>query len=301
MNPDLNASEAENADLYRDPPLSPNPRSLLILQRLVVTALSTCCLQSLASDYEVKGVIRQTIFSIVRGDRSVTNDFTVTVNDCAWSIKILSDAGMGIITERKVASTNGVEIYDYVSFLRVPDRIATVETNGTPAKTNKSSLPVSTVQITTNGLPIGANDGDIVGHLWLMFASSCYWASVQTNWLAPVYDYNAAAELNPNLRVKATWVLLGNSNSLPREVTYLDNDGVPVGAYSITGGDLVGDMAIPTSFLFEEHRGSSDSSQGLVLHKRVEAEVTTMSAIHPAQDLIPMPYRNSIGILGARL
>jgi hypothetical protein len=95
--------------------------------------------------------------------------------------------------------------------------------------------------------------------------------------------------MNPNLKVQATWGLLGVSNSLPREVTYFDQSGIPVGSYVITGAELTGDTVIPTGFTFEEHRVPSDPSQALVLHKKVEAEVTSMSGVTPSQDLVPLP------------
>jgi hypothetical protein len=288
MIPDRNPSESERRDSCQNSPLPFNPRKLPILQRLALSALLAWCWQGKASDYEVKGVIRQTVFSKARGDRSTTNDFTVTVDDSAWSIRILSDDTKGTVTERTVASTNGVEIYDYLFHLHVPDRILLPRTNRANAPPPNLLPPMSTVIITTNGLPIGSDDGDIVGHLWLMYASSYYWPSVRTNRITPVYNYHAAAMVNPNLKVAATWTLLGGSNSLPREVTYLDDSGVPVGYYAISGADLVGETVIPRGFTFEEHRNPSDPSQGLVLHKRIDAEVVSMSAV-ARTNLIPVP------------
>jgi hypothetical protein len=70
---------------------------------------------------------------------------------------------------------------------------------------------------------------------------------------------------------------------------YLGQYGEPIGWYSISGADPVGDMVIPTGFRFEEHLAALYPGEVQVLRKRVEAEVTSVSAVSPTVDLIPVP------------
>ena len=44
----------------------------------------------------------------------------------------------------------------------------------------------------SNNVPVGEADDDFLCHLWLMFASGCYFENLATNWLTPVYDINAS-------------------------------------------------------------------------------------------------------------
>ena len=218
---------------------------------------------SLASEYEVKGKITQAIVSS-NGNLISTNDFTVYVRDCGWLIETKEDDGSRV-QQREVGSTNGTEIYE--------------------ADGNRAF-------ISDTGIPVELLDAGLVGHLWLMFASQCYWGSQHTDRLTPVYDWHASVGANPNLKIAAEWDLLNGPGSLPREVRYLGKWDETNGFYRITGTTNVGGMIIPTGFIFEErHVGplAPDSFvHEMVLRKRVEAVVTSVKAVCSRKDLLPM-------------
>ena len=142
-----------------------------------------------AAEYEVDGQIEQKIYNM---DGSVGADekgqFTVFVKACAWLIETteLDKSGKteGI---RQTACVNGTEVYEVWS----PFRNAS-------AGANRSSFWNDGL-IVSNNIPVGQNDGDYVGHLWLMFASGCYLSNQSTSYLTPVYDVNASTPENPAL------------------------------------------------------------------------------------------------------
>jgi len=157
-------------------------------------------ISSSASEYEVKGTITQTINYRRGGDhlkdyvKQTTNEFTVYVRDCAWLIQTVENDGKGRSWQREVGSTNGTEIYEF---------------NGRQAF------------ISDNGIPVDLGYEQVSGHLWLMFASQCYWDSQHTDQLTPVFDFEASVGANPNRKVTASWDMLNGPGSLPREVRYL--------------------------------------------------------------------------------
>jgi hypothetical protein len=63
----------------------------------------------------------------------------------------------------------------------------------------------------SNNVPIGEGDIVLYGHLWLMFASGCYFRNIDSNSITPVYDVNASAAVNPNARREAKCELIGYS------------------------------------------------------------------------------------------
>ncbi len=217
-----------------------------------------------AVEYEVKGKIHEIITDYNAPEQDYTNDFTVYVRDCSWLIQTTESDAKGNEWKREVGSSNGKEIY---------------EANAGQAF------------ISDNGIPVELLDMGMDGHLWLMFASRCYWGSLHDDQLTPIYDWHASIGANPNLKVTAEWNLLNGPGSLPREVVYLGEWGETNGLYRITGTTNVGEMLISTGFIFEERfvgpLAPNSFVHEMTLRKRVEAEVTSVSAVCSRKDLVP--------------
>lgn len=220
---------------------------------------------SSGAEYEVKGIITQTItdpnVSVIR----TTNGFTVYVRDCAWLIQTTETNINGNVRQREVGSTNGTDIY---------------ESNG------------GTAFVSGTGIPVELLDKGVDGHLWLMFASQCYWGNQRADRLTPVYDWQASVGADPSLTMRTEWELLNGPGSLPREVEYLGEWDVTNGLYRITGTNSVGRMLIPSGFVFEESHvgGLAPNSfvHEMVVRKRVEAKVTSVQPVCSRQDLLPV-------------
>jgi hypothetical protein len=236
----------------------------ILMMGVVGTVIS-----SSASEYEVKGTITQTItnrssFNRDGSETRTTNEFTVYVRDCAWLIQTVENDRKGRSWQREVGSTNGTEIYEF---------------NGRQAF------------ISDNGIPVDPGYEQVSGHLWLMFASQCYWGNQHTNQLTPVFDFEASVGANPNRKVTASWDLLNGPGSLPREVRYLGEWDETNGLYTVTGTNSVGGMLIPSGFVFEERviGGLSATTliHELVVRKRVEATVTSVQSVCSRTNLMP--------------
>jgi hypothetical protein len=155
--------------------------------------------------------------------------------------------------------------------------------------------------IVSNNLPVGDTDSAVVGHLWLIFASQCYWPGVETDQLTPVYDWHASvAARGQGLKVTAGWDLLEGPRPLPRRVWYLGHWGETNGLYSITGTNSIGGMLIPTGFIFEQFQigALKDNSfvHEIVVAKRVVAEVTGTRPNCSKIELIPSPKSHAVVI-----
>ena len=94
--------------------------------------------------------------------------------------------------------------------------------------------PQTMATIIANNIPVGQLDSAVTGHLWLMFASQCYWTNQTTGRLTPVYDWRASVAAGGAMQtVPAEWDLLAGPGSLPREVRYLGNWGETNGLYRV--------------------------------------------------------------------
>lgn len=237
---------------------------------------------SLASEYEVSGKIHQVIISSDGGKQEDSGEFTVYVRDCSWLIKTIYADGHGNLYQREVGSTNGADIIEAGVNLKAAPAA------GQPSK-NKPALNVASIR--SNSIPVGLLDKDVVAHLWLMFASRCYWSSLNTDMLTPVYDWRASVPMNPNMKVPAKWELMGGPGSLPREVAYLGQWEETNGLYMATGTNSTGGMLFPNGFIFEErHVGPlapNSFIHEMTLRKRVEAVVTSVSPVCSIQSLVP--------------
>jgi hypothetical protein len=207
-----------------------------------------------AVEYEVDGQLEQTIY---KWDYSVATfhqyQFTVYVRDCAWLIRATVNGANGKpVSASETACVNGTEIYQ----LSGP-------VDGTNAVIGRRSGSVNGASIVSNNVPIGETERYFVNHIWLMYASGCYFQNRTNNWLAPVYSVNASAMAEPYLKVITKWELLDGPGSLPKSVTYYrdQNSGIfqnnnPIEAtYTATGITNAGSIKIPSGFVFEWIRG----------------------------------------------
>jgi hypothetical protein len=234
---------------------------------------------SRASEYEVEGKIHQVITEANGYREETTNEFTVSVRDCGWLIQIVEQDKNGNSFHREVGSTNGTEIFDLVTRMG--------------SATQKKGPPATAI-IISNNIPVGFLDRSVVGHLWLMFASQCYWGTLKSDMLTPVFNWKASAGANPDLKVRAQWQLLNGPGSLPHEVDYLGEWDETNGLYTVTGTESVGQTIIPKSFIFEERYAVA--MKGMVLRKRVEAEVSTVRATCSSANLLPVPDAKTVDI-----
>jgi ankyrin repeat protein len=220
-------------------------------------------------EYEVDGLVNQTMIQFNGTNLHASASFTVYVRDCGWMIATTETNEIGGIVAREIGSTNGTEIYECTHGLGGFGR-----TMG---------------QIESNNIPVGEQDSSVVGHLWLMFASQCYWPSLNSDQLTPIYDWRASAGAASSVfgnrgKVSADWELLNGPGSLPREVRYFPN-----AIYTITGTNTVGGMLFPAGFVFKQFQGDR-------LIKHVEVEVTAIRPVCSRTTLIPLPSKGTMVI-----
>jgi hypothetical protein len=51
-----------------------------------------------------------------------------------------------------------------------------------PGFRNGNNVLSNRTSISMTGIPVGGQDKDMAAHVWLMFASQCYWSNLHTNW-----------------------------------------------------------------------------------------------------------------------
>jgi hypothetical protein len=284
--------------------MAPLMSILTVRQRSVLGILLCLCLIGIFSassaEYEVDGQLEQTTY---KRDGSVGTvhqyQFTVFVRDCAWLIRTTqNDTNGNPVFASETACVNGAEIYE------VSGRID----NGALPPAGRGSRPSNVASIVSNNVPIGSVDRYFVGHIWLMYASGCYFQHRTNNdWLTPVYDINASADVQPYLKRKAQWELIDGPGSLPKSVAY-DRDYNPDNIdaiYTATGITNVGSIKIPSGFVFEwKSGGVADFGAGGVmiyqdptgpnqrastnhLRKRVVGTVTAVRPYCSRKDLKP--------------
>jgi hypothetical protein len=239
-------------------------------------------------EYEVDGEIVQTFFG---RDGPATEEyrakFTVFVKDCSWLIHTVTQDEKGKpITLFETACTNGGEIYE------MQTNLSKTFYDGSPDPGNRPGMAF----IISNNVPVGSSLGYFNGHIWQMFASSCYFANLATNWLTPVYDPNAWASVIPTLRREAKWKLINGPGSLPSSVVYVDR-GVAAATYTATGVTNAGMIQIPGGFVFEQRDNGNLYGPGLILpgvsvpaYHVLRRVVATVTAVRPGcsrSDLLP--------------
>jgi hypothetical protein len=227
-------------------------KALLAENRVPIRSPSSSC------EYEVDGLVNQTMTRFNGTNLHASASFTVYVRDCSWMIATTETNEAGGMIAREIGSPNGTEIYECTHGLG-------------------DFWPMSG-QIESSSIPVGQLDSAVVGHLWLMFASRCYWPGLNSDQLVPIYDWQASvAAGGQNRRVSADWELLNGPGSLPREVRYFPN-----AIYTITGTNTAGGMLFPAGFVFKQFNGDR-------FLKRVEVQVTAIRPACSRANLIPLP------------
>jgi hypothetical protein len=250
---------------------------------------------SLASEYEVDGNVSQTITTSHGGTLHASASFTVFVRGCGWLIETMETNEIGGVTRREIGSTNGTEIYECehpLGRIQASEKSTNAASSG--ASTVKKSSGAMFAVMVPGQIPIGETGSAVVGHLWLMFASQCYWPDLKTDQLRPVYDWQASVGAHgQNLKVRAEWELLNGPGSLPRAVRYFGEWDATNGLYKITGTNLVGGTLIPTGFIFERLQvgplNENSFVHEMVVVKRVDVEVTAVRPSCSIGSLIPSP------------
>ena len=248
-----------------------------------------------AAEYEVDGQLEQRIYNL---DASVgaleKSQFTVFVKDCSWLIRTTqSDTNGKPVGATETACVNGTEIYQVSGFLDGKDTVI-----------GQGSRFHNQASIVSNNVPIGRTDGYFLCHIWLMFASGCYFQTTTTNLLTPVYDSNASADVLPNLKLKAEWDLVDGLGSLPIKVTYYQpgyKNTEIAATYLSTGMTNAGTIKIPSGFVFElrtaNHfdahflpgpRPLGESMPSYYIRKRAVATVTAVRPYCSRTDLTPV-------------
>lgn len=253
-----------------------------------------------AVEYEVHGTIHQTIVDHRRGNQETVSEFTVFVRDCSWLIQTTEQDGKGNVSRREVGATNGSEIVEYTTNFKtaIPlqsqsDKAQTAPVTGPNGPQLGVSQGWNTAVIISNSIPVGRLDNAVAGHLWLMFASQCYWTRVNSNRLTPIYDWHVSVGTNSETKVKAEWNLLAGPGSLPREVRYYNRRNETNGIYTATSTNTTGPTPIPGGFVFEERYIVSNA---VLVRKRVVAEVTSVSDKCSRVSLLPVAEGRTVAV-----
>jgi hypothetical protein len=148
--------------------------------------------------------------------------------------------------------------------------------------------------VVSNDIPIGELDSAVVGHLWLMFASQCYWPKQTPDELTPIYDWHASVGMHgQNMKISAAWKLLAGPGSLPQKVWYMGQWGETNGFYQITGSNLVGGTLIPSGFTFDQFQvgplNEKTFTHDMTLVKHLDVTVTAVRPDCSLTSLIPSP------------
>jgi hypothetical protein len=243
--------------------------------------------------YEIDGAIEQTSFNPRDGapQYGLKARFTVFVRGSNWLIDTTEEKeGRTTRTSlrRQIGSTNGAEIFEIVAPLA--GALRRTNANGAaPAAPGPSRFNMATV--VSNAVPVGQLDDSVVGHLWLMMASQGYLSGLKTSLLTPVYDVSASAPGDPNLKLNASWELLGGPGSFPAQVTYFQGNRVTDAVYQVTGVTNVNGTLFPSGFLFERYL--IGTPKGRVI-KRASALVTAVRPACSLSSLLPTVTRDTV-------
>jgi len=234
-----------------------------------------------AAEYEVDGEIVQTAFKMDGSIRDAyRGTFTVFVDGCSWLIQMTNQDGNGKpYSWSETAFTNGGEIYALGGVIK------------------KEAWMPNHGWICSNNVPVGEGDININGHLWLMFASGCYFKSLTTNRITPVYDCNASVAEDPKMRREARWELFSGPASLPSNVVYIGDIGVPIDAiYWATGVTNTGKLQMASGFEFERRigrgfaPGPTTPGRSIPDYGILSRATATVTAVRPGcsrKDLLP--------------
>lgn len=276
--------------------------------------LGACWLASgevglLGSEYELAGMVTDEDFH-AQGPlwRSLTREFVVYANGCQWLIQTTRDLKTnGLFWRGEVGSTNESEFYSSGFAVPSSHRGSAPATNLAAPQPGRPSRFLSEARVSPNRLPVG---NGVEHHLWLMLASSCYFAR-ETNDSWPALFLQVGSPEVEQIRMRTVWGLLPGSAQLPALIHFL-NDGTHYfyqgggaikserykppfdrgftnATYSVTGVTNVGDLVLPTGFCYQEWWADDrPDGKGLVLRRRVSATITTVAARCSRGDLRPV-------------
>ena len=261
-----------------------------------------------AQEFETEGTIQEHIIQTGQADSTTSAAFKVYVRDCAWLIETTETNSSGTIKQRRVGSMNGTEIYQITSYPNVEPPVSATN----PAGMRRPAFAgADGGQVVSNNIPVGSMNDSIIPHLWVMFASQCYFkAQNPTNRLMPVYDVDYALVDVADLRLEADWELMSGRISLPLKVVYYNdggfyhmstnrtvkfqNYGPPYkwgftdAIYAVTAMTNFGGTAFPAGFTFKEFSpGGGQSRYDLITRKTAEAVVTAFRPVCSRKDLLP--------------
>jgi hypothetical protein len=232
-----------------------------------------------AAEYEVDGEIVQTIFTRGGGVQGFNrSEFTVFVKGCAWLVKATDPDENGVpCLARETACVNGAEVCE-------------VDGPFDPQSVKPGMRALNVGTIYSNNFPVAKQDDFFIGHLWLMFASGCYFTNPSTGSLPLLFWAGHPPQA-------AKWELIKGLGSLPSNIMYLGEIGLATNAtYEATGFTNAGTVRIPAGFVFEE-RIMLDYAPGLIapgdsaptyrVRKRAIAKVTAVRPVCSRSDLLP--------------
>jgi hypothetical protein len=206
--------------------------------------------------------------------------FRISVKDCQWLIHLdeQSESWEGN-AKREIGSANGLEIFELDEALERPGVIK--------SKPDLSKIgpelklgPVYTGTMVSNNVHVPPALMRVSGHLWLAFASACYFPSLKTNELTPVYDPSAAAKNNANIKRKAKWSLLNGEKSLPREVSFFREDGTLEARYQALETTNISGVVVPMKILFERFEAPFPVGQ-IKEAKLIRSALITVNSVRP--------------------
>ena len=263
-----------------------NCRVMRIRNRAYRSASAFFCLGIIAApvygqEFTVTGITTYKV--LYSGDVRVwrTNSFTVSVSNCNWLIRS-TPIHREELDYTEMGYANG-EIRMLYHFTK---SVNGAETNILVGKVDQNDVP--------------PDDGSTISHLWLAYASGCYFAQITNTHLKPVWlldDFDLRYE---GFTVNAGWKVSDLTPKLPEFVVYF-NDGVlrardSTGRVSFKarppydGGYTnaifesliwtnIGRIALPLAFSFQRFglKNPAASSNDLALINLIEAQADQVS------------------------
>lgn len=159
-----------------------------------------------AQAFKAEGRTKYQVFNQGKLVYSNTNNFTAEVSGCDWLIRTVP-LGKGPddtldYTEMHHRHGEIKMIYAFIS------------------KTNKS---VTNIIVKVEGNDVPEDDGSTISHLWLGYASACYFASVTNGLLKPVWMLDDGDLRFENFQVQGNWILNNSAPKLPDSVVYFSD------------------------------------------------------------------------------
>ena len=175
---------------------------------------------------------------------SVTRNFTLTVNDCNWTIRMTGQEPQPGIKYEEVTHLNG-SVYRY-TFLGKPEPGGVVNSADAVIEFGDSAI----------------EDGSFANFVWVGLASGCYYSRLTNDEVTPMFQVRDAR----NYRVKAHWQLNDSFPFLPKSVDYYGNvgqlpppfdKGWKSGEVRVLSEINISGKTFPTVFTYEQFRPRS--------------------------------------------